>query len=214
MYAQEVRVKLDMPTLNLFAPTLKRALAVALVAVAIALLIFLAGVRTKRKAIRGADQGLLELNTQLNRMRGDIDHGDQQNKATRKAIEKRNAIMALGVLEPLLGSLAMRGKSLLDPIALQTGFHIDSVRELPPIPLQLPKPPPDQLYCRQPIEFTGQGSYTQIVAFVEQTEASNPLATLSGLQILAQPQNPERHKAVVTFEWPSKGEKSKTGVKK
>lgn len=207
-------MKLNKPTFNLFAPTLKRALAISLVALVIALLIFLVGVRPKRAALRNAGSGLHTLNLQLSQMRGDIDHSDQQNKATQKAAEKRDSLIALGVLEPLLGSLAMRGKSLLDPIAQQTGFHIDSVKELPPIPLQVPKPPPEQIYCRQLIEFTGQGSYTQIVAFIEQTEATNPFATLSGFQILAQPQNPERHKAVITFEWPSKGEKTKSAAKK
>ena len=103
----------------------------------------------------------------------------------------------------------MRGKMLLDPIAQQTGFRIDSVRELPPILLQLPKPPPEQLYYRQFIEFTGQGSYAQITAFIAQAEAANPLATLSGFLVLGQPQTPENHKAVITFEWPAKGEKAK-----
>lgn len=202
-------MKLDMPIFKRFAPSMMRAIIISAVALAFAALIAFFGIWPKRVAIRAAGEELHTLNVRLSQMRGDIDHSEAQNKATSKAIEKRDAFVALGVLEPLLGSMAMRGKMLLDPIAQQAGFRIDSVRELPPILLQLPKPSPEQLYCRQFIEFTGQGSYTQITAFVAQVEAANPLATLSGFLVLGQPQTPETHKAVVTFEWPAKGEKAK-----
>jgi hypothetical protein len=77
------------------------------------------------------------------------------------------------------------------------------------IPLQVPNPPPQQLYARQLVELTGYGAYTQIVAFVQAAEQTFPLAVVSGLRIEHQMPTPERHKATITFEWPVKGEKRK-----
>lgn len=136
-----------------------------------------------------------------------------QTAATRTRVASTNAVLedlrAAGVLEPLLGSHAMRAKSLLDPIAAQTGFRIDNVRELPTLPLRVPEPPPEQRHLRQPIEFTGQGSYGQISTFIALTEQTHPFAVLDSLSIAGQPQVPTNHKAVITFEWPAKGEKVK-----
>ena len=199
----------DLPVLNRIAPSMKRAVAISVVALVCAALILFFGVLPKRKAILAINEDIQTLNARINQMRADIDNAERQNQATAKVAAERDALAASGVIEPLLGSFAMRGKTLLDPVAQQTGFHLESVRELQPIALQLPKHVPEQRHCRQPVEFTGQGSYTQILAFVAQTEATQPLAALTGLLVLGQPQNPEVHRAVITFEWPAKGEKVK-----
>ena len=203
-------MNLDVPILIRLAPSMKRAAGISAAAIVTGLLILFFGALPKQKAIRSASDELQAINAQLTQMRSDIASTEQQKSATGKVQAERDALAVLGVIEPLLGSFAMRGKSLLDPLAQQTGFRIDSVRELPPITLQLPKPAPEQLHCRQPVEFTGQGSYVQIVAFIAQVEASQPLAALSGLLILGQPQSPETHKAIITFEWPAKCERSKS----
>jgi len=200
---------LDVPILKRLAPSMKRAIGISAAALVIGLLILFLGAQPQLDVIKAAGYEVHSMNAQMAQMRADIANTEPQKEATDKVMAERDALLALGVIEPLLGSFAMRGKTLLDPIAQQTGFHIDSVRELPAIPLQLPKPAPEQLYYRQPVEFTGQGSYTQITAFITQTETFNPLAALSGLHILGQPQTPEMHRAVITFEWPAKGEKVK-----
>jgi len=150
---------------------------------------------------------IVSLNGTFTSMEKDIAGTAQQHvkNATRQA--DVDAFIASGVIEPLLGSFAMRGKSLIDPLAHKTGFTISGAKELQFIPLRAPSPAPEQLFGRQPIEFTGQGSYTQITALISLTEESLPLATLSSLVILSQPQTPEIHKAIITFEWPTKGEK-------
>lgn len=141
-------------------------------------------------------------------MCADIEKVAAQRIKTETITSNHVALLASGALEPLLGSFAMRGKSLLDPIAEQTGFIIESVKELSPIPLRIPTPSPEQLYCRQPVEFTGHGSFAKITAFIMLIETNLPLTTLSSILILGQPKTPERHKTIITFEWPAKGGKN------
>jgi len=200
---------LDMPFLKQLAPSMKRPLAFSASTLLATVVLLFVGILPERKTIHATDNNLQILNARLTQMRADIANADQQKRKTEEALAERDALIASGVIEPLLGSFAMRGKTLLDPIAQRTGFHIENVRELPPIQLQLPKIHPEQTHCRQPIEFTGQGSYFQITDFITQTESNNPMATLSSLLILAMPNTPENHKAILTFEWPAKGEKAK-----
>ncbi len=174
--------------------------------VAGAALIVLAILPTRTK-LYSLQTEIARLNVAYDNMGKDIADIAQQRAKTADVTAKRDAIIAEGVIEPLLGSFAMRGKSLVDPLAQQTGFTLTNVKEDRFIKLQVPTPAPDQLYGRQQVEFTGQGTYSQITAFVSLTEASLPLATLSSIVILSQPQTPERHKAMITFEWPAKGEK-------
>ena len=202
-------MNMDLSVLKQLAPSMRWAISVSVAALVLGGLVAFFGIRRAYTAIQTSSDAIRSLNARVNQMRTDINNADTQKRAAEKAAAELDTLVASGVIEPLLGSFAMRGKALLDPIAQQTGFRIENVRELPPIPLQLPKPSPEQLHYRQPIEFTGQGSYTQIVAFISQTEAANPMVTLSSLLILSQPQSPETHKAILSFEWPAKGEKSK-----
>ena len=169
-------------------------------------LIFLAILPTRTR-LYAVQTEIANLNATYDNMKTDIAGIAQQRSKTADKTAERDAFLASGVLEPLLGSFAMRGKALVDPLAQQTGFTISSVKEDRFIKLQVPSPAPEQLYGRQQVEFTGQGTYSQITAFVSITEASLPLATLSSIIILSQPQTPENHKAMITFEWPAKGEK-------
>lgn len=142
-------------------------------------------------------------------MRSDIGTTEATKAKCVAAKGELDKLLAGGVIEPLLGSFAMRGKSLLDQVAQETGFVIDNVKEIPMIPLQLPKAAPEQIYGRQPVEFNGQGTYQQIAAFVAKSEAAQPMITLSSLTIRSQQQSPENHRASIVFEWPAKGEKVK-----
>lgn len=140
----------------------------------------------------------------LNNMEQRLNQSARQRQLTAEAEAARRSMMEQGVIEPLLGSYAMRGKLLLDPVAHASGFNIMDTRELHVVPLQLPKEAPKQLYARQLIEFSGTGAYTQIVALIKLAEERLPFATLAGLKIEANRQNPEAHTAAITFEWPVK----------
>ena len=199
----------DAPLIRKLAPSMRRALIVTFVALVIAVVLITFAILPTRARLKKLASEIDVLNADLASVRADIAATDRQKDKTAALAAQRDAFLESGVIEPLLGSFAMRGKALLDPFAQETGFAIETVKELPLIPLQVPSPAPLQLYGRQPVEFSGRGSYTQITAFISYAERALPLATLSSLLILGQPQNPEIHKALITFEWPAKGEKRK-----
>ncbi len=195
--------------LNKLAPPIRMALGITGAALLAGLAILVFGIWPARQKIKALIAEIAQLNDTRASMERDIAGTQKQQAVTEAAEADFQAFLDLGVLEPLLGSFSMRGKSLLDPLAKASGFTISSVKEERLIPLQVPAPPPQQLYARQLVEFTGHGAYTQIVAFVQAAEQTFPLAILSGLRIESQIQTPERHKATLTFEWPVKGEKRK-----
>lgn len=195
--------------LNKLSPPVRMALGVVGAALIIGLAVVVFGIKPARERIKTLTAEVAQLNAKHVSMKADITGTQKQRTATEVAEATLKDILDEGVIEPLLGSFSMRGKSLLDPLAKETGFTIANVKEERLIPLQVPKPPPQQLYARQLVEFTGYGAYTQIVAFVQATERTFPLAVVSGLRIEHQARTPERHKATITFEWPVKGEKRK-----
>jgi Tfp pilus assembly protein PilO len=192
--------------LSKLAPASRRTIAITLGALLLCVAAVACALRIQRPALRKSAQDVDFMEQTLRVTSANI----SQIATIRSRVTATNStletICSSGILEPLLGSYATRAKSLLDSVAFQTGFRIENVRELQPIPLRLPQPPPQQRYVRQPIEFVGQGSYDQIANFVERAEQAQPLVVLHGLSISGQPQNLLVHKAVITFEWPAKGE--------
>lgn len=195
--------------LNKLSPPVRMALGVVGAALIIGLAVVVFGIKPARERIKTLTAEVAQLNAKHVSMKADITGTQKQRTATEVAEATLKDILDEGVIEPLLGSFAMRGKSLMDPLAKETGFTIANVKEERLIPLQVPKPPPQQLYARQLVEFTGYGAYTQIVAFVQAAERAFPLAVVSGHRIEHQMPTPERHRATITFEWPVKGEKRK-----
>jgi len=189
-------------------PLVRSIIVTSIAAVAGVLILFLL-ILPLRSRSKGLSKEIETLNLTLSGMKSDIARAAEQELKTAQLKKERDAIFADGSLEPLLGSLAMRAKSILGLIAQQTGFTIDSVKELPSILLRLPTPAAEQLYARQPIEFMGHGSFDEIIAFITETEQKHALVTLSGLVILSQPALPESHKAIITFEWLVKGDRPK-----
>lgn len=189
------------------APSMQRSILITLggLTIAGAMVFFL--VLPARARLQTLAAELNTLRDTLATVRADIAGTEQQRLKTAEVRSKHDALVRSGVLQPLLNSFAMRGKSLLDPLAQQTGFAIANVKEDRFLRLQVPKQEPLHLYGRQMIEFSGQGAYTSIVNFIALAEERFPLCTLAGLKIISQNQTPETHKAFITFEWPAKGEK-------
>lgn len=189
------------------APSMQRSILITLggLTIAGAMVFFL--VLPARARLQTLAAELNTLRDTLATVRADIAGTEQQRLKTAEVRSKHDALVRSGVLQPLLNSFAMRGKSLLDPLAQQTGFAIANVKEDRFLRLQVPKQVPLHLYGRQMIEFSGQGAYTSIVNFIALAEERFPLCTLAGLKIISQNQTPETHKAFITFEWPAKGEK-------
>lgn len=202
-------MSVQIPSLREFPLATQRSLAFTLGGLVASGLIVFFAVFPQQKRMGVVAKEIENLNQTLARMRSEIATTESLKKQCALTKADLDKLLAEGVMEPLLGSFAMRGKTLLDPVAQEAGFVIESVKELPMIPLQLPKEPPEQMYGRQPVEFTGQGSYQQIATFIAKAETAQPMLTLSSLAILSQQQTPEIHRAIISFEWPAKGEKRK-----
>jgi hypothetical protein len=154
-----------------------------------------------------------QLESTLATMRADIKRSEEIKKQKALSKGELDQLVSTGTLKPeeLSNSMRMGAKSLLTPLAQKTDFKLENVKEYPSILLRLPTPVPQDIYARQPIECVGQGSFHEIMCFIQETEKTYPLTILSGLVILSQPQTPECHKAVITFEWPVKHEWLQSG---
>jgi uncharacterized protein YqgV (UPF0045/DUF77 family) len=152
-----------------------------------------------------------ELQKTLKGMKADVKTAEEESTKTSELRASRDHLVTTGMLkpDPISKSLRMGAKSLMMPVAEKAEFKLETVKEIPSVLLRLPNPVPSQLYARQPMEFVGRGSFEQIMKFVQETEETYPLTILSSLVIVTQPQTPEIHKAVITFEWPTKHEWSK-----
>ena len=138
-------------------------------------------------------------------------------KARLDAIDAERKEFLAGLLEPLLGSYAMRAKSVLDPLATDVGLRITDYAEMPVRLLPLPKPQAAQLYARKPIRLACTGSYATIVSFLMRVEKKLPLVSLEAFSLKTQ-KDPDNQTATLVFEWPVKGVNTaaaaKGGVKK
>jgi len=195
--------------LDKLSPQVRMALGITGAALIVGVAIVFLGIKPTYQRVKTLTAEVAQLGATHATMKTNIAGIQKQRAATEVAEDALKGILDEGVIEPLLGSFSMRGKSLLDPLAEETGFMIANIKEDRLIPLQVPQPPPQQLYARQLVELTGYGAYTQIVAFVQAAEQAFPLAVVSGLRIEHQMSTPERHRATITFEWPVKGEKRK-----
>ena len=107
-------------------------------------------------------------------------------------------------LTPLLGSYAMRAKSLLDPLTAGAGLADTEYANEPARTLPEPTPAPRQLHRRVAVRLSARGSYQAIVSFLLMLEKRFPLVSLQSLQILSQ-QSPAQQSVSMILEWPAEG---------
>lgn len=182
---------------------MKRALFQALAIGAVAVVLYMFCVQPSQSALDKARAELSSLQGQQGAMVRDL-KGAEQVKNRLDAIDSERKTYLAGLLEPLLGSYAMRAKSVLDPLASDVGLRISDYSELPVRLLPLPKPQATQLYARKPIRLTCTGSYATIVSFLMRVEKKLPLVSLEAFSLKAQ-KDPDRQSATLVFEWPVKG---------
>lgn len=189
------------------APNAKRSMLISFGFGLLAVCIYIAAVEpaiTKRDA---TEKTLQELRAKHELMQKNL-AGTEKLNARRAEIEERFAPYREAMLEPLLESLAMRAKSILDPLALGAGLGETDYEELDPIALPVPKRLPLQLHARQPIKLTARGSYQAAISFLLRVEKEFPLVALEAIEITSQ-QDPSNQKIAMILEWPVKGKISK-----
>lgn len=190
------------------APNAKRSLLVTFGFGLLAVCIYLAAVEPAISRREETTRTLEELKSKHDIMQRNLSGADKLK--TRMAdLEKRLTPYREAMLVPLLESLAMRAKSIIDPLAFGAGLGDTDYEQLAPIALPLPKRLPLQLHARQPIRFTARGSYQAAISFLLRLEKEFPLVTLEAIEITAQ-QDPANQKIMMILEWPVKGKVTKT----
>ena len=186
---------------------MKRAMFRALAIGAIAVILYMFCVQPSQSSLDKAKADLAGLEAQQGTMMRDL----------KDAIDAERKEFLAGLLKPMLGSYAMRAKSVLDPLATDVGLRITDYAEMPVRLLPLPKPQAAQLYARKPIRLTCTGSYATIVSFLMRVEKKLPLVSLEAFSLKTQ-KDPDNQTATLVFEWPVKGVNTaaaaKGGVKK
>ena len=191
-------------TLQSMAPNAKRSFFSSIVLGVIAVAIYLLAVDPTVTALTRERNRLGSLKDEQRRMTADLNGAG----SVQKTLEELTAEMepfAKAELTPLLGSNAMRAKSLLDPLTTGAGlvdvdYAEETTRRLPP-----PMPMPKQLFARAAVRLSAHGSYQAIVSFLLMLEKDFPLVSLQSLQIQSQ-STPAKQSVTMVLEWPIKGE--------
>ena len=189
--------------LQSMAPNAKRAFMTTIVLGVLAAAIYFLAVEPAVASLSRERARLEELKESQRHMTADLNSAGTVQK-TLEELETEMKPFAAAELTPLLGSYAMRAKSLLDPLISGAGlmdveFSEEATRKLP-----TPLPMPRQLHARAAVRITAKGSYQAIASFLLMLEKNLPLVSLQSLQIQSQ-QQPAKQTATMILEWPTKG---------
>lgn len=189
------------------APNAKRSLAVTLVLAAVAACIYLFAVQPAEETLRKARQEHDEQESQLHAVNTNL-RAAPANKERLRTLADALKPFRDEMLHPLLGSYAMRAKSILEPLAFGAGLTNLDYAEEPTRALPVPRPMPAQMHVRRPIRVTAQGSYMDAISFLMRVEREHPLVALQSLAV-STTADPERQRIEMVLEWPSKGAQQK-----
>jgi Tfp pilus assembly protein PilO len=189
--------------LQSMAPNAKRAFLTTIVLGVLAAAIYFLAVEPAIASLSRERTRLEELKESQRRMTTDLNSAGTVQK-TLEELETEMKPFAAAVLKPLLGSYAMRAKSLLDPLISGAGLTDVEFSEEPTRKLPTPLPMPRQLHARATVRITAKGSYQAIASFLLMLEKNLPLVSLQSLQIQSQ-QNPTKQTTSMILAWPTKG---------
>ena len=189
------------------APNARRSFVVTTLLGGAAALIYLFAVQPTEEALAKARRDNDELSSRLQMVNANL-RGAAANKERLATLDAALKPFRDEMLEPHLGSCAMRAKSILDPLAAGAGLSNMDYADMPARALPLPRPLPVQLHRRQPVRFTAQGSYMGAISFLMRVEKEHPLVALQSMSISSTTE-PERQQVEMVLEWPAKGGKSR-----
>ena len=185
------------------APNAKRSFALTLVLGAVAALIYLFAIQPAEESLSRTHREYDEQEAKLQTVNANL-RAAPANKERLQTLAEGLKPFRDAMLQPLLGSYAMRAKSILEPLAFGAGLSNLDYAEMPTRALPVPRPAPNQLHARRPIRVTAQGSYMGAISFLLRVEKEHPLVTLQSFA-LSTTQDPERQQIEMVFEWPAKG---------
>ena len=189
------------------APNARRSFLVTIVLGAVAACLYMFAVQPAEEMLLKAQREYDEEDSRLRVVNANL-KGAPKNKARLEQLDAELKPFRDEMLEPLLGSYAMRAKSELETLAFGAGLSGLDYEELPPRALPLPRPMPVQLHARRPVRITARGSYMEAISFLMRVEKEHPLVALQSLAISTS-NDPESQLISMVLEWPAKGGKSK-----
>ena len=189
------------------APNAKKSFVVTMLFGAAAVGIYMFGVQPAEDALQKARREHDEEEARLQIVNVNL-RGSPENKSRLEKLAAGLKPFREAMLEPLLGSYAMRAKSILEPLAFDAGLSNLDYAEATTRALPLPRPAPKQLHMRRPIRITARGSYMGAISFLMRVEKEHPLVTLQSMNITTNPE-PDQQRIEMVFEWPARGEKTK-----
>ncbi len=186
------------------APNAQRSFFVSIAVGAVAAVIYLFGVEPTVSGLRQERARLAELEAEQSRINRDLKNAGN----VKKRLDELEGLVKPyreAMLAPLLGSYAMRAKSILDPLALGAGlsdieYSAEDFRALP-----VPKPMPRRLHTRAAVRLTAKGSYQGAISFLLRLEKELPLVSLQSMEIGVQSQRPTQQLVTFVLEWPAEG---------
>ena len=185
-------------TLHSMAPNAKRAFFTTIILAVAASAIYLFAVDPAATSLSRERSRLTTLRDSQSRMTADLNSAGTVKK-TLEDLEAEMKPFAAAELAPLLGSYAMRAKSLLDPLTAGAGLTDIEYTEEPTRKLPVPALMPRQLHARAAVRIAAKGSYQAIASFLLMLEKNLP-----SMQILSQ-QSPAKQTVSMVLEWPTKG---------
>jgi len=189
---------------------LKLVAIIAIFSIAAIYLAFMYGIAP----LQNRQQQYLERTAQLEdllwRAERDIEQIPRNRETNREVVEAILALASDGryVLRSNLGNYELVARDLVITQARRLGLHIDTVREItPPSPDLLrrrdgPPPEPDQWFKPYTVAFTLQCGLLDLARLLEKLESENPLLCITALEVIAQSEQPERHRISFHTTWP------------
>ena len=185
------------------APNARRSFMVTVLVGAAAVVLYMFAVQPAAETLAKAHAELDELSGRQQIVNANL-RGAPQTKSRLAALDEAFAPFDREMLEPLLASYAMRAKSIVEPLALESGLSNLDYADAPDRALPMPKPAPKQLHLRKAVRITAQGSYMGAVSFLLRLERAHPLVSLQSFAINSTAK-PERQQIEMVLEWPAKG---------
>ena len=185
------------------APNSRRSAAATLAFAAAAAGIYIFAVQPAEESLAAAHREHDEQAAHLQSVNADL-RCAPENRERLARLEEELKPFREAMLEPLLGSFAMRAKTLLEPLASGAGLSGLDYEELAPRALPAPRPAPGQLHVRMPVRVTACCSYMRAVSFIMMVEKHRPLVALQSFSALST-SDPGKQQIEMVFEWPAKG---------
>lgn len=153
--------------------------------------------RKKRNA------ALVEQTQKLEKARKELLQAPSVKEDYDKVSAELDRIVAASVLRSILGSYLVGVSETIENAARSAGLTTEEIQEVGIRDLPVKKgsshPPAFKSYA---VQTTAEGSYAQVLAFLNAIETRNPFLCVTEIRISGRQDKPEQHRITFRIEWP------------